>query len=141
MSQMLIKTVEIGGTGQYNDAVSIKSNVFNNVLNSIPAKERGSIVKALNIDFKQTLTIASKATWNPSSSGFDVININGHGSKIIGASKSDEENKFATVNNGKIISISNLTIDGYNTALENLKGTFYLNGVTLSNNKMDYMIQ
>ncbi len=141
MSQMLIKNVDIAETGQYNSAVAIKSNVLNNVLNSIPASERAAVVKALNVNFKQALTITSKATWNPVSSGFDVININGHHSKITWKSASDDENKFATLKNSKIISISDLTIDGFNTALENFGGTFYLNGITLSNNKMDYLIE
>lgn len=141
ISQMLIKTVEIWEPGQYDNAIVITTKVFDNVLNLIPASERGSIVKALNINFIQTLTIGSKATLNPASTGFDVININGHHSKITGGSKSDDEIKFATLKNGKIISISDLTIDGFNTAIENLGDTYYLNGVTLSNNKMDYMIE
>ncbi|MBQ6098381.1 MAG: hypothetical protein IJL02_00775 [Methanobrevibacter sp.] len=141
MSQMLIKNVNIWDSSQYDNAVAITSSVLNNILNSIPASERGSVVKALNINFQQTLTIGSKATWNPVSRGFDVLNINGHHSKITGGSKSDEEIKFATLKDGKIISISDLTVDGFNTAIENLGGTYYLNGVTLSNNKMDYMIQ
>lgn len=110
-------------------------------MNSIPASERAAVVKALNVNFKQALTITSKATWGPVSSGFDVININGHHSKITWKSASDDENKFATLKNSKIISISDLTIDGFNTALENFGGTFYLNGITLSNNKMDYLIE
>lgn len=140
MSHMLIKKVDIWETGQYNSAIATSSNVLNNVLNTIPASERGSLVKALNINFQQTLTISSKATLNPASTGFDVVNINGHGSKITGGASSDDEYKFATLKDGKIISISNMTIDSFNTAIENFGGTYYLNGVTLSNNKMDYMI-
>ena len=69
-----------------------------------------------------------------------MTNLNGHHSKVYWKSDDDGENKFSTLKDGKIISISDLQIDGFNTAIENLGGTYYLNRIILSNNKMDYLI-
>ena len=140
MSQMLIKSLTVNNVTDYVTACHITSNVFNNVLNLIPANERGNVVKSLNVNFADNITINSKETWNPASTGFDVTNINGHHSKVYWKSDDDSENKFSTLKDGKIISISDLQIDGFNTAIENLGGTYYLNRVMLSNNKMDYLI-
>lgn len=101
MSQMLIKSLTVNNVTDYVTACHITSNVFNNVLNLIPANERGNVVKSLNVNFADNITINSKETWNPASTGFDVTNINGHHSKVYWKSDDDSENKFSHLKTAK----------------------------------------
>ena len=84
--------------------------------------------------------IDSKKTWKPSDSGFDAIIIDGHGSRIKVSSGKRDENKFACVEkNNTVFMVSNLVIEGFNCAIENLGGTCFLENLTITGNMMDYI--
>ena len=98
------------------------------------------IMWVLNVDFENAMTINSKKTWNPEKRGFDTININGHGSTIKISSGDRDEEKWAKLTAGYTLGVSDLTVSGFNTAIENLGGTCILRSVWLENNRMDYWI-
>ena len=100
----------------------------------------GDMMWVLNVEFEKAMTIDSKKTWNPEERGFDTVNINGHGSTIKVSSKDRDENKWATVTAGYTFGVSQLTVSGFNTAIENLGGICVLKNVRLDNNRMDYYI-
>ncbi len=101
-----------------------------------------SIYKSLFINFAGEYTFNSKSTWYPSHSDFNYISIDGNGSKISVSSGDRDENKWAVIDNEKtIFSVSNLQIGGFNTAIENLCGSCILDHVTLTGNRMNYLIE
>ncbi len=140
VNQNLYKTVKVSNLGDYEKACSLSSDIFSKFIKSLPKKDRTNIVKSINVVFTKNLDIKSKMTWNPKDKKFDVININGNGSRVYCESEDDDENKFSTINEDTILAISNLKIEGFNTAIENFGGTGYLNNVTLYKNRMNYLI-
>ena len=94
----------------------------------------------LDVEFTHPFTINSKKTWNPSKSGFDVININGKGSTIKANSGSRDENKWVSISDVCIFAASNLIIDGFNTAVENLGGTCIFRNMVFNANVMIYIM-
>ena len=104
-------------------------------------KDSMTVYYHLNVDFRDSITVDCKKTWNPSKMGFDVVNINGHGSTIKTSSGDRDEHKWATINGGCIFCASDLTIQGFNTAVENLGGIGIFNNVHFHKNHMDYWIE
>uniref|UniRef100_UPI0025E705D2 hypothetical protein n=1 Tax=uncultured Methanobrevibacter sp. TaxID=253161 RepID=UPI0025E705D2 len=94
----------------------------------------------LNINFCDAFTINCNHEFDLNAGGFDIINIQGHGTKIYTTSSDSDENKWAVLEGNKILSVSDLIIEGYNTAIENFAGECILNSVTFNHNRMDYLI-
>lgn len=101
-----------------------------------------TLTKGLRIVFTDELVINSCTTWNMKKMGYNTITIMGNGSTILGCAKDRDEKKWLVVedNNVKFIA-SNLTISGFNTAVECLKGTCYFTNINFNANRMGYIIQ
>lgn len=108
---------------------------------SISQKSVNDAMLQLEVVFNSALIIDSDKTWNPYVMGFDVVNIIGCGSTIQTSSGDRDENKWVTINGPCIFSASNLTIQGYNTAVENLAGSCIFNFVRFNDNHMDYWFE
>ena len=75
-------------------------------------------------------------------SGFNITVINGNNATIHSTSSSSDENKWIiNHDNNRTFFISNLTIEGFNTAVENLNGSCVFNNVIFKNNKKNYFFQ
>ena len=104
-------------------------------------KKLTTLNNGLKIVFKDSLTINSATTFNPKDKGFDVITIMGNDSRIMGGAEDRDEKKWLEMDaSDKIIVVNDLTIQGFNTAVECLQGTCYFNNVNFDYNRMDYLI-
>ncbi len=99
-----------------------------------------SIVYALDVNFPNPITVNSNLNWNTENKNLDVININGHGSKIYIANNLKDEYKWATIKPNSVFCVRNLTLQGFNTAIEILGGSLILDNVILDGNKLKYAI-
>ena len=143
-----IKVVNVYNSADYEYARTLKSNcIISSYQALVLIKDFACFDESyfndalylLEVDFKEKLTIDSKKTWNPSNSGFDAINIQGHGSTIKTKSGNREENTWVTISNEEyVFSASDLTINGFNTAVENLGGLAIFRFVNFDGNHMDY---
>lgn len=95
----------------------------------------------LDIEFLRQMTINCKGVWDICKNGFDVVAIRGEGSTIKTQSGDRDENKWVTLTGNCIFSASDLTIDGFNTAVENLGGQCIFQSVNFNNNHMDYWFE
>ena len=102
---------------------------------------KNDVIFALNINFEKTLSFKCTDSWKPSERGFDIVNINGKYSKIYGSYDDDKEEKWAVLNEKDSFSASDLYIEGFNTAVENMGGYCIFNDVTFNKNKMDYWFE
>ena len=104
-------------------------------------KKLTTLNNGLKIVFKDSLIINSATTFNPKDKGFDVITIMGNDSRIMGGAEDRDEKKWLEMDaSDKIIVVNDLTIQGFNTAVECLQGTCYFNNVNFDYNRMDYLI-
>ena len=156
-----VKSIEIFSSTRLEDdyvtAISTSVKCFNNIIaylfnydqtclfdsNTILAntvRHEYPISFGLNINFCESLTINCNHEFDLNAGGFDIVNINGHGTKIYTSSSDSDENKWAVLEGNKILSVSDLIIEGYNTAIKNLGGECILNSITFNHNRMDYWI-
>ena len=141
-------SVDVDDNEEYENAINTKSSVFdkymglNSVKTDLNQMSSYSLSKLFYVDIYCSYYnyIDSKKTWNPSDSGFDAIIIDGHGSRVKVSSGKRDENKFACIKkNNTMLMVKNLTIEGFNCAIENLGGTCLLENLTLAGNLMDYI--
>lgn len=103
---------------------------------SIPS----TFYKQLVVNFVGQNVFNSKSTWKPSDN-YDSIVIHGNNSIISVSSGKRDEAKWAHIKSEKCLFIvSDLTIEGFNMAVRNEKGTCIFNDVTFHKNKMKYII-
>ena len=145
------KHITVMNENDYENARTIKSGeilssqnllIFNNDLNA--SKENSSnndITYQLEVEFADKITINSKNTWNPSENAFDAVNIIGHGSTIKTNSGNRDENKWVSIKDNALFSTSNLTVEGFNTAVENLGGISIFNNLHFNKNHMNYWFE
>ena len=104
-------------------------------------KGGSSLTNGLRIIFTDKLVIDSSATWDMKKMGYDTITIMGNGSTIRGGAGDRDEEKWLVVDaNGATFIVNDLTISGFNTAVECLKGTCYFTNVNFNGNRMDYWV-
>ena len=122
-----------------NDDLELDKNFMGDTL--------ASSTNALNVVFIQALNIWSYSKLNMDASPYDVLNINGAGSIITNIhylTDPDEvlgrEDKWIQLSENKAFAVSNMTIQGFNTAIENMGGQGLLDYVNFNKNKMDYSI-
>ena len=96
---------------------------------------------ALNIQFAGNYNIHCNAALDLTLSGFNVVNIYGHGSTIMGSYDYDEEEKWAILNEYNMLSVTSLNIEGFNRAVENMGGYCIFNHVNFDRNAMDYWFE
>lgn len=140
---ILTKTVNIKNLNDYENArLSYCNNIYSDelskALESI-AYNRVPLVTVLTLNFTEN-TYESHETWFVNSTKFDIINFQGHGSKIFGSCESRTEYKWLKVAPNTLICINDLQVSSFNTALENLGGHCLLNQVKLSGNYMSYYL-
>ena len=157
----MVKSIDIFSNirlvSDYETAISTTTKCFNSVLAYLFHYDETCLINTntvlanavrceypisfgLNINFCDALTISSSHAFNLNAVGFDIVNINGHGTKIYTKSSDSDENKWAILGENKILSISDLIIEGFNTGIENFAGECILNSVTFNHNRMDYWI-
>ena len=100
-----------------------------------------TLTNGLRIVFTDKLVIDSPTTWDIKKMGYNTITIMGNGSTIRGGAGDRDEKKWLVVDdNGVKFVVNDLTISGFNTAVECLKGTCYFTNVNFNGNRMDYWI-
>ena len=141
-----IKNFEVHNKDDYEKAMNLDESVFSDqvflsyIANDLSSMSSYNIYKELNINFAGQYTFNSKATWKPSNA-FNMITINGNGSKISVSTGDRDEDKWAVLENTDcIFCVSGLTIEGFNMGVENLGGRCVFNNVIFNNNRMDYII-
>ena len=160
-SLTLVKSIDIFSNtrlvSDYETAISTTTKCFNSILAYLFNYDQTCLINSntvlanvvrcdypitfgLNINFCDALTIKSNHALNLNAGGFDIVNINGHGTKIYTSSSDSDENKWAILGENKILSVNDMIIEGFNTAIENFAGECILNSVTLNKNRMDYWI-
>ena len=95
----------------------------------------------LNVNFEEAISIKCTAPWVPKCSHFDTVIINGHGSTIRGTGDDSDEYNWALLSPGYTFIASDLTVWGYNTAVNNMGGNCIFNNVVFNYNRMDYYIK
>lgn len=149
----LSKTVYVSSQSDYTDALQIfKSldafnpiyNFFNNDI-SLSKLAKDFITYQLNVQFTKYLVIDCDSTWDLSSSPFHKVYMDGNESVILGSFKDRDEDKFIRINedeyNEKLLFVvTNMIIEGFNTAVENFGGECILYNVIFNENEMDYWI-
>ena len=132
----------IGQVNPLNAQELLEKSVLNILKKDLASQSSNSIFKILNVNFAGQYLFNSKSTWSPSIKDFDMVIINGNGSTISVYSEDDDENKWADLNNeSSILMVSNLKIEGFNTAIKNLGGACICNNMQFNNNRMDYWIE
>ena len=94
----------------------------------------------LNVNFAGTYNIYSRNTWMPSGKGFNVVNIYGNGTRIYANSGNRDEYKWADLKEDDMFLVSDLIIQGFNTAISLKGGSCTLNKVCFYLNVKDYII-
>ena len=102
---------------------------------------QGCLSRVLNIVFTKSLIIDCANTWDLSTHAqFSCVNIQGCGSVIRGSFDDIAEEKWATITVGKVFSVSNMTLVGFNMAVENNGGVCMFSNVVFNENRMKYVI-
>ena len=122
----------------YNQARSIEKSVLTSYFKYCEAACREDISLILNVEFPANATINSKASWKVIDLGFDILSIQGHGSQISASSGDRDENKWVILEKGCVLSVTDIMITGFNTAVENNGGNCIFDNVYFGNNRMDY---
>lgn len=79
--------------------------------------------------------------WDMKLSLFDLLNMDGNGAYITGTFDEDDEYKWVILGEGDVFSATDLTVAGYNTAVENIGGQCVFNRVNFQYNQMDYWFE
>ncbi|WP_156064618.1 hypothetical protein [Methanobrevibacter sp. YE315] len=103
--------------------------------------KKDSFTLALDMIFTKSLTINCPNAWNLTLSSFDVLNIEGAGSKIRGPFDSSDDEKFIIMSEKNVFAAQNITFEGFNTVIENMGGQCILDHVNFNKNKMDYFFE
>ena len=121
----------------YKDGDSIRSKIS---MSLGGFQYDNGVTLALNINFAGAVSVRADSVLNMERLHYDIVNINGNGAKVYISSGDHDTNKWAVVGTNKILSVSNLIVEGFNTAIENLNSNGYciLDGVTFNHNRMDY---
>ncbi|WP_458453365.1 hypothetical protein [Methanobrevibacter sp.] len=141
----LIKTTYVNDSKSYSAAIKTTTGCFDFLMGSIMNKDDSGTpayikTKLLNIVFADGLNINNNETIMASNLGFNMINIGGHNSTIKTTSKDTDEIKWLVLTNDIIVIANNLTVSGFNTAVENMAGQCFFNNVIFYKNRMDYTI-
>ncbi|WP_407422235.1 hypothetical protein [Methanobrevibacter sp.] len=103
--------------------------------------KNNSITYLMDVEFTKRMTICCDAAWNLESSIYNVLYINGAGSTIEASFKSRDEDKWIVLSNDTALAARNITLKGFNTAIENMGGECMLLFVNFDKNKMDYLVE
>lgn len=104
--------------------------------------ELNPITLGMNLIFSPYLPVYKCTTpWDMSTSLFNVLNMNGNGAYISGTFDEDDEYKWVILGEGDVFSATDLTVAGYNTAVENMGGQCVFNRVNFQYNQMDYWFE
>ncbi|WP_458454239.1 hypothetical protein, partial [Methanobrevibacter sp.] len=139
----LIKNVYVNDVNSYSAAIKTTTGCFDSVMGYIGEKADSATpsyikTKLLNIVFADNITIDSAETIMASNLGFDMINMHGHNSNIKTSSDDRDEHKWLVLTNDVIVMANNLTVSGFNTALENMAGNCIFDNVNFNGNHMNY---
>ena len=145
----ITKKIAVYNLDDYEYARTIKEDSifsFKNLITYISdvlinKKFINSVMRQLEVDFAPGLIIDSKKTWKIDDKGFDVVNIRGHGATIKTKSGNRDEHVWVKIKNFAIFSASDLTIEGFNNAVENFGGLCIFNNVHFNANHLDYWIE
>ena len=131
-----IKNMMVYNQNDYEKARTATDSVFkvdsfqNTIDEDLKSMSAYITYKQLLVTFGGQYTFNSKSTWAPSNS-FDMIHINGNGSSITIKSDCNDEYRWVHLENTKcIFSASNLAVQCFNMAVENIGGTCIFNNVT-----------
>ena len=142
-----MKYVTIKDMDDYKNAISLKaSDVFITKLGYYSqalakfGNDRVNCIKGLCVNFVKKLYLETHSTWKPKKMGFDAIYINGNHSVIYGDAGKRDSRKWAVVDEGYTLTVTNITIMKFNNAIVNKGGICMLEHVSLTKNKMKYWI-
>ena len=146
----LTKKITVNNLDDYEYARTVKGDSMFSTVKDIIAyatdvymneKFKNSVTKQLEVDFAPGLIINSKKTWKIDDKCFDIVNIRGHGATIKTESGNRDEHIWVKIKNFAIFSASDLTIQGFNNAVENFGGLCIFNNVHFDGNHLDYWIE
>lgn len=142
-----IKNIQVHNQNDYENAIIATDSVFTidsfvkYIAEDLTSMKSYTTYKELLVTFAGQYKFDSKSTWRISDA-FDMIRINGNGSRITIESDYNDEFKWAVLNDTKcILSVCNLIIERFNMAIENIGGTCIFNNVTFNLNRMDYCFE
>ena len=141
----LIKTVQVNNLKEYNAACNVDLNkILKTPVMDIVKKDMDNINNFNGINYVLDVILGnnsyfrSNQQWSENN-GFNIILINGNGATIHASSGDRDENKWFVNQYNQTFAVSNLTVEGFNIAIENLNGTCIFNNVHFNNNRMDYL--
>ena len=144
------KTAYVGNGSDYTDVmqkfyssdfINPISDILNRDLQDSNWADKDLMSYTLNVIFTKSLTIDCDHSWDLKSSPFDNLYIDGCGSVIRGSFKDRDEDKWVTLECGNKFYAYNITLEGFNTAVENMGGACVFTNVTFHKNKMDYITE
>ncbi len=139
----LVKNVYVNDSNGYSAAIKTTSGCFDSVMGYMSGEANSGVPafiksRVLNIVLADAMDIDCGETIMASNLGFNVINIDGHGSHIKTSSDDDDENKWFVLTSDVLFSANDLTVSGFNTAVENMAGQCIFDNVSFKDNRMDY---
>lgn len=148
----ILETVYVSCADDYMKALGefyMPENIWNveqilegDYVNANNVAEKNPLTFGMNVVFTTFVSLYGyNIPWDMRLGWFDVLNIDGHGSYISGSYDKTEEEKWVILGEGDVFSAYNLTISGFNTAVENMGGQCVFYNMVFSYNKMDYWIQ
>ena len=158
---LVTKNIEINPKSnihdQYIAAINTKINTFKSFLNSIKAKSYGAtdakliesklldsnnenipVTFVLNITFNGAFNIYCTDAFEIDKSGFNVVSMNGNGTKIYSEGDCSKERKWAVIEKDQLFIASDLIIEKFNTAVENTEGICAFTNMKFQMNMKDY---
>ena len=138
----LVKNMYVNDVNSYRSAIKTSVSCFDSLKKNYMESDGIYNVKsrALNIILKEGITIDCKDTINPASLDFDVVNVRGNGAIIKVSSSNRDENKWLNMDCWGMFSASNLTVSGFNCAVNNLRGNCIFKDMTFKDNCMSYIV-
>ena len=100
--------------------------------------QKPSFTTALDVNFAKNYKYTPYRPWDISASGFNLVTVKGNNAIVSINNDDSAENKWMILDQKSVVIISDLTVGGFNRAIENMGGIMVLNNVKLTHNRMDY---
>ena len=100
--------------------------------------QKPSFTTALDVNFAKNYKYSPYCPWDISASGFNLVTVKGNNAIVSINNDDSAENKWMILDQKSVVIISDLTVGGFNRAIENMGGIMVLNNVKLTHNRMDY---
>ena len=111
-------------------------------VNANNVAETNPLTFGMNVVFSPLVQVGQcTVPWDMTLGWFDILRMEGQGSYISGTYDEDDEYIWVIMGEGDVLYVTDLTIAGFNTAVENMGGQCVFSGVNFAYNKMDYVVK